>query len=153
VLGERPLLLILVAYSDRFFSDPQFQSRYQARIFGPGDPCVTSYHRETSHGNFTYVAATNGETQGSADGIIYLPVKMRQEEAPSGKEYRRLILQLANRYFDYGRYDADSNGVIENPELTVLIIQANDFNESCIRTVVVAAITTNLRLAAAPGNV
>jgi len=35
----------------------------------------------------------------------------------------------------------------------VLIVQSNDFNESRIRTVVVIAVTSNLRLAAAPGNV
>jgi mRNA interferase MazF len=35
----------------------------------------------------------------------------------------------------------------------VLIVQADPFNESRIRTVVVAALTTNKRLAAAPGNV
>ena len=35
----------------------------------------------------------------------------------------------------------------------VLIIQSDDFNKSRIQTVVVAAITSNLKLAAAPGNV
>lgn len=35
----------------------------------------------------------------------------------------------------------------------VLIIQDNDFNQSSIRTVIVAAFTANLRLAGAPGNV
>ena len=35
----------------------------------------------------------------------------------------------------------------------VLVIQSNEFNESRIRTVVVVAITSNLRLALAPGNV
>ncbi len=35
----------------------------------------------------------------------------------------------------------------------VLILQTNTFNESRLRTVVVAAITSNLRLAEAPGNV
>lgn len=35
----------------------------------------------------------------------------------------------------------------------VLIIQADAFNRSQIRTVVAAVITSNLRLAAAPGNV
>jgi mRNA interferase MazF len=35
----------------------------------------------------------------------------------------------------------------------VLVVQADPFNDSRIRTVVVAALTTNLRLAAAPGNV
>jgi mRNA interferase MazF len=35
----------------------------------------------------------------------------------------------------------------------VLVVQANPFNESRIRTVLVAAITGNLALANAPGNV
>ena len=35
----------------------------------------------------------------------------------------------------------------------VLIVQSNEFNSSAIRTVVVAAITSNLRLASARGNV
>jgi mRNA interferase MazF len=35
----------------------------------------------------------------------------------------------------------------------VLIVQSNDFNDSAIRTVVCAVLTSNVRLAAAPGNV
>lgn len=35
----------------------------------------------------------------------------------------------------------------------VVVIQANSFNASRIRTVLVAAVTTNLELAQAPGNV
>ncbi len=35
----------------------------------------------------------------------------------------------------------------------MLIIQSDDFNRSLIRTVIAAVLTTNLRLAAAPGNV
>lgn len=37
--------------------------------------------------------------------------------------------------------------------LPVLVVQTNDFNEGGIRTVIVLAITSNLRLAGAPGNV
>ncbi len=35
----------------------------------------------------------------------------------------------------------------------VLIVQSDDFNRSRIRTVIAVVLTTNLRLAAAPGNV
>ncbi len=35
----------------------------------------------------------------------------------------------------------------------VLVVQSDDFNESRIQTVVVAIITSNISLAAAPGNV
>ncbi len=35
----------------------------------------------------------------------------------------------------------------------VLIVQSDDFNRSRIRTIIAVVLTTNLRLAAAPGNV
>jgi mRNA interferase MazF len=35
----------------------------------------------------------------------------------------------------------------------VVVVQSNEFNESRISTVVVLSVTSNLRLAAAPGNV
>jgi len=35
----------------------------------------------------------------------------------------------------------------------VLVVQADEFNRSRIRTVIAAAITSNIQLAAAPGNV
>jgi len=35
----------------------------------------------------------------------------------------------------------------------VLIVQSNEFNESSIRTSICAALTSNMRLAEAPGNV
>jgi len=35
----------------------------------------------------------------------------------------------------------------------MLVVQSNEFNESAIRTSICATITSNMRLAAAPGNV
>lgn len=35
----------------------------------------------------------------------------------------------------------------------VLVVQSDDFNESAIRTTICASVTSNLRLAQAPGNV
>ena len=35
----------------------------------------------------------------------------------------------------------------------VLVVQSNDFNRSTIETVIVAMLTTNMRLSQAPGNV
>ena len=35
----------------------------------------------------------------------------------------------------------------------VLVVQSNEFNESAIRTTICATVTSNLRLAEAPGNV
>lgn len=48
-----------------------------------------------------------------------------------------------------------SNPIGSEPGFTrpVLVIQADSFNQSRIQTVVVVAITSNMRLAKAPGNV
>jgi len=35
----------------------------------------------------------------------------------------------------------------------VLIVQSNDFNDSAIRTTICAVVTSNMRLAEAPGNI
>jgi mRNA interferase MazF len=35
----------------------------------------------------------------------------------------------------------------------LVVVQSNDFNESAIRTVICAVVSSNLRLAGAPGNV
>ncbi len=47
----------------------------------------------------------------------------------------------------------DPTGAMPGFRRPVVIIQANDFNRSSIRTVLVAIVTSNLRVANAPGNV
>lgn len=128
VTGQRPLLVIMVEYSDSTFASPQFRSGYEARIFGPGDPCVTAYFNETSHGSFTYIAATTGETEGAADGLVRVTMNVSVHNLPDG--YRRDALALADPYFNYGAYDTDRDGTIENSELAVLVIQANGGDEA-----------------------
>ena len=56
-----------------------------------------------------------------------------------GKSGGRTFLSLAVPNLDFRR--------------PVLVVQADSFNLSRIQTVIVAAITTNLKLAEAPGNV
>lgn len=48
---------------------------------------------------------------------------------------------------------AEAEGSEPGYRRPVVVVQSNEFNESRIRTVVAVTITTNLRLAAAPGNV
>ena len=47
----------------------------------------------------------------------------------------------------------DPMGSMPGYRRPVVIVQANDFNQSSIRTVLAAIVTSNLRLANAPGNV
>ncbi len=47
----------------------------------------------------------------------------------------------------------DPTGSMPGYRRPVVIVQANDFNQSSIRTVLAAIVTSNLRLAHAPGNV
>lgn len=125
VTGNRPLLVILLEYQDRSFADAGFRADYKARIFGPATRTVTGYFSETSHGHFTYVAATAGERDGTADGMVRVTMAVAQGNAPTGSEFRRQALALANPVFDYGRYDANGDGTLQDKELAVLVIQAN----------------------------
>lgn len=128
VAGDRPLLVILVEFQNRSFADALYMNNYKVRIFGPAEPNVTEYYRETSHGRFTYVAAIRGETYGRADGMVRVLMNVRQDQAPTGRDFRNLALSLANQFFDYSRYDANGDGRIQDRELTVLAIQANGGN-------------------------
>lgn len=47
----------------------------------------------------------------------------------------------------------DPVGTMPGHRRPVLIVQADSFNRSLIQTIIVVALTSNLRLAAAPGNV
>ena len=125
VSGDRPLLVILLEYRDRTFADANFLDHYKTKIFGPAEPNVTAYFRETSHGYFTYVAATGGDGDGTADGVIHVVMDVRQDAGPTGETFRNLALGLANAQFNYRLYDANGDGRIQDQELTVLVIQAN----------------------------
>ncbi len=46
----------------------------------------------------------------------------------------------------------DLRGSVPGYNRPVVIVSANEFNKSAIKTVIVAVITSNLRLAEAPGN-
>ena len=47
----------------------------------------------------------------------------------------------------------EPHGCVPGFRRPVLVVQSKDFNESAIRTSICAAITSNMRLADAPGNV
>jgi M6 family metalloprotease-like protein len=126
VTGDRPLLVILVEYRDQRFDDPNYLSNFKSRIFGPAEPNVTEYYRETSHGRFTYVAAISGERSGSADGMVYVLMDVLEANHPSGPEYRRQVLALADPLFNYSRYDSNGDGTIQDSELAVLVIHATN---------------------------
>ena len=125
VTGERPLLVILVEYRDQKFDDRSYLSNFKSRIFGPAEPNVTEYYRETSHGHFTYVAAISGERYGDADGMVSVLMDVLEADHPEGAEYRRQVLTLADPLFNYSRYDSNGDGTVQDSELAVLMIQAN----------------------------
>ena len=134
VTGQRPLLVIMVEYNDSTFTNPQYRTDFEARIFGPGDPCVAGYFTETSHGSFTYVPAANGETDGVADGLVSVTMNISAENIPEGNDYRRDAMALADQYFNYNLYDTNRDGTIQDHELAVLVIHATGGETGKTRT-------------------
>lgn len=125
VIGERPLLVVLLEFRNQGFADGQYLENYQTRIFGPEEPNVTGYFLENSDGLFTYVPATEGDQYGEADGMVHVVMDVPVGEAPVKEEFRKQALALADVVFDYSAYDANGDGTIQEQELSVLVIQAN----------------------------
>ena len=134
VTGQRPLLVIMVEYSDSTFTNAQYRTDFESRIFGPGDPCVAGYFTETSHGSFTYAPAANGETDGVADGLVSVTMNISVDDIPEGNDYRRDAMALADQYFNYNLYDSNRDGTIQNHELAVLVIHATGGETGKTRT-------------------
>ena len=124
--GQRPLLVILLSFQDKTFDADRSLAHYKARIFGPALPNVEAYFLENSNSMFTYVPASAGDNDGTADGLVQVTMDVPFGTAPTGSEFRSQALGLADPIFNFGLYDANRDGTLQNSELTVLVVQAND---------------------------
>src|SRR5690349_1677098 len=75
---------------------------------------------------------------------------IRHSQCCNGRPFRTVVMKRGEIWWATLPDPRASEPGYRRP---VLIVQSDAFNQSAIRTVIVVAITSNLRLAAAPGNV
>ena len=146
-----PLLVIVVG-----FNDTPYNSDYDwgTTIFSadPADGSLSSYYTDNSQGKFTFVPAIetseysrDGNTNTydkTNDGIIHVSVDMDhgdwsdvpEENTPECEIWASALseaISQADEYVDFGQYDDNGNGEIENNELALgLIIAGGEASDS-----------------------
>jgi len=112
-VGERPLLLILIEFSNVPHYPLHERDYFDSILFG-GNPSVRDYYNEVSYGKFTFVKAgilgwytssCNGLKEKSRDEIV------REAFRSASKD----------RSFDFASYDVNGDHILTTDELTILI--------------------------------
>lgn len=132
-----------------------FQNLFFGNLGNPNQPSLAEIYRETSNGRLLLVPATAGDQDGAQDGIVgwrtaqnlrgcYLPTgcapALSQAQClAQGGEWGSFVywwcnieakraegIRVADPLFDYGQYDANSDGLITTDELLVIVINADD---------------------------
>ena len=111
-LGERPLLLILIEFSD-VPHYPHHDHNYFYNIVYGERPSVKDYYEEASYGKFTFInAAISGwykskhsVTKKSRDGIV-------------SEAFRKAA---DDKSINYRSYDINEDGILTTDELTVIV--------------------------------
>lgn len=119
VFGTREILVILVELSDVTPDAAHTTAYFDGRFFDTSPPSVADYYSEVSYGNFTYVRGdvlgwyTSTYDQNQWDNVDSRPVVVE-------------AIQDVDADFDFAPYDANSDGVVTNDELTIFIIVSGD---------------------------
>jgi len=132
--GTRPMLVVMVQFRDQRFAAGDDCASRRARFFGAAAPTVAGYFRENSNSRFTFrdagcigpVMATDltGDFFGPDESTFAGAMTARNNNtAGEGREVIGLALaNAAAAGFDFARFDANGNDVIETQELSVVMI-------------------------------
>jgi M6 family metalloprotease-like protein len=152
-VGSRPLLVILVQYSDFNFRPPHTTNYFRNRIFGnllSGTRTIAGYFYWNSDFNFWWSEA--GVVQVSMPDDPATPAWDESSFAfwsttnganNIGKHGRMVLNAAAAAGFNFTGFDTDGNGRVETDELGVLVINASPAGSNCGQTRGHNALTVN----------
>lgn len=115
--GTRELLALLVEFSDVAHNPTHTVAHFNDRFFDTAPPSVRDYYTEVSYGTFTYVpGAVMGWYPSTSTQASYI--------GPPRNHYPVFAEAIGDvdPFFNFGPYDTDNNGVVENEELTLFMI-------------------------------
>jgi M6 family metalloprotease-like protein len=110
---RRPLLVILLEFVDARLSQPD--AFYESLVFGPGGTNLVEYFSEISYRQFLWARAGLVRVSFSRPSAVELDAGFSE----------RLMRRVAERGFDYARFDSDGDGIVTAADLGVLRIVAN----------------------------
>jgi len=118
VSGTREILVILAELSDMVPYSTSTVAYFDDRFFDTTAPSVRDFYDEVSYSAFTYVpGAVLGWYPSTKTQASYL-----------ADHYAVFVEAIGDvdPFFDFGPYDADNNGLVENDELTLFMIVSGD---------------------------
>jgi M6 family metalloprotease-like protein len=130
---QQPALVILVDWSDvthRVWHDVAF---WRDLVFGAPRPGTRSslaeIFRENSNGRLLLVPATAGDVyDGASDGVVGWVASqwVADPTQHTPEQGRAEAIRVADPFFDYYRYDGNSDGLVTGRELVILFVWAQD---------------------------
>src|SRR5262245_45619047 len=134
----RPLLTILVDFSDRQFAAHHTRAFYRRLVQGPEFPNVAGYFAEVSNGKFQisgagvvgpYRMPDDPDTRADESTANCLQGRKAgcNTSSRSDESDRAFALRSAAAAgFDFQRFDTNGDGVVSDDELLVMLILASD---------------------------
>ncbi len=120
VTGTREILVLLVELSDVAHDAAHTVAHFDGRFFNTTPPSVRDFYFNNSYGLFTYVpGAVMGWYTSTRTQAQYLALN---GHVPVFQE----AIGDVDPFFNFGPYDTDNNGVVENEELTLFMIVSGD---------------------------
>ena len=137
-VGRRPMLVLLVEFSDARFRDGRDREYYNRLIFGPGFPNIADYYSEISSSRFTWQSAgcigpilapdirgTSQDESKYQEGMFDEFDQFGNARREGRKMAGRALEIAATQYgVDFSRYDANRDGTVSTDELGIVMIHA-----------------------------
>ncbi|MDQ1680307.1 MAG: hypothetical protein QOI42_1166, partial [Frankiaceae bacterium] len=135
--NPRPLLVILVTFSDLASPAGFTEANTASRVFGPAFPNLASYYTATSFGKMTFTPAP--ETCGTTnDGVVTVNVGTSVAWlAQADHTENRTVLDAVNALgcVNFAAYDRNSDGKLTDDEVSFLLIDATNRNCGATRSI------------------
>ena len=113
-LGERPLLLILIEFSD-VPHYPKHDIHYFDQLLWGECPSVRDYYLEVSYGKFTFI-------RGGILGWYKSSYPLSGNEKSRDRIVRDAFRQAArDKSFNFAQYDKNKDGVLDTTELSIIV--------------------------------
>lgn len=131
----RPLLTIVVGFTDLAPPTRLSEATTRARVYGPGFPNVVDYFKANSFGKllFTPAAESCGTTN---DGVVTVTLgKQADYLAMTDTAQDRAILDAVDtrKCVDFSVFDRNSNKRLTDDEMTILVIDSTPRNCGAVR--------------------
>lgn len=153
VLGERPLLTIMLEWTDLKFQPEHTPAFYRKKYFGDGFPAVTpnyfgrgGFFDQNSNGLFRFTNAgiigpltypdnpASPGNEASWDCFQDTPASCIYSDGIPVRDFAVAISLAYQNGFNFSTFDRNRNGTITVDELTVLVIVANSRGEDHLTT-------------------